>query len=113
MRVAAIDIAPMQNSGLSAMRWVCLGAALALTPTVVAAQDSPILSAEAEYERFAGAAKRVFDAGRYPQALSMTRQAHAFAAAELGATHLLTLRTLNDIAVIHQMQGDHAGALRR
>jgi tetratricopeptide (TPR) repeat protein len=74
-------------------------------------QDQPILSAEAEFERFARSAKRLFLSGRYAEALQMSREAHAFAAAELGPTHPFALRALNDIAVIHQLRGDYDTAL--
>lgn len=85
-----------------------LGAAI---PALAAEQQQPILSAEAEFNRFSQAARAMFSAGRYAEALQMSREAHAFAAAELGPTHPLTLRTLNDIAVIHQMRGDKDAAL--
>jgi hypothetical protein len=93
----------------SVMR-LCLGlalgsGALAATP-VWAGQDQAILSAEAEFERFARSAKRLFVSGRYAEALQMSREAHAFAAAELGPTHPFALRALNDIAVVHQLRGE-------
>lgn len=74
-------------------------------------QDQPILSAEAEFERFARSAKRLFVSGRYAEALQMSREAQAFAAAELGPTHPFALRALNDIAVIHQLRGEYDIAL--
>ncbi len=93
----------------SVMR-LCLGLALGSTVLAVAParawQDQPILSAEAEFERFARSAKRLFVSGRYAEALQMSREAHAFAAAELGPTHPFALRALNDIAVIHQLRGE-------
>ncbi len=93
---------------------LCLGLALGAAPLTApawGAQDQPILSAEAEFERFARAAKRLYVSGRYAEALQMSREAHAFAAAELGATHPLALRALNDIAVIHQLRGEYDIAL--
>ena len=98
----------------SVMR-LCLG--LALGSGVLAAtpasgwQDQPILSAEAEFERFARAAKRLFVSGHYAEALQMSREAHAFAVAELGPTHPFALRALNDIAVVHQLRGELDAAL--
>ena len=76
-----------------------------------AALAQPILGPEAEYARVAAQARMAFTAGRYRDALMMTRDAHAFVAAELGQDHVLTLRALNDIAVIHQLQGDLDAAL--
>jgi hypothetical protein len=90
---------------------LALGAAALTASPAWSFQDQPILSAEAEFERFARAAKRLYVSGRYAEALQMSREAHAFAAAELGATHVLTLRALNDIAVIHQLRGEHDVAL--
>ncbi|HEY0115589.1 MAG TPA: tetratricopeptide repeat protein [Allosphingosinicella sp.] len=78
---------------------------------VAAGHDQPVLSAEAEFQRVSGAAQAAFNAGRFGDALMIARDAHAFAAGEFGPSHLLTLRTLNDMAVIHQMQGNHAAAL--
>ena len=90
--------------------FIALGAtALLLAPATVQAQ--PILGPEAEFARVAAQARAAFSAGRYRDALMLTREAQAFAAAELGADHVLTLRALNDIAVIHQLQGDLAAAL--
>lgn len=94
---------------------ICLGLALGSGALAAApawgSQDQPILSAEAEFERFARAAKRFYVSGRYDQALQMSREAHAFAAAELGPTHPFALRALNDMAVIHQLRGEHDAAL--
>ena len=90
---------------------VALGSAALAAAPAWAFQNQPILSAEAEFERFARAAKRLYVSGRYAEALQMSREAHAFAAAELGATHVFTLRALNDIAVIHQLRGEHDLAL--
>jgi len=87
-----------------------LAALLALAAAgPAAAQD--VLDAESEFRRVAGQAQLAFSAGRFRDALMIAREAHAFAAAELGREHALTLRALNDIAVIHQLQGDHAAAL--
>lgn len=94
---------------------LCLGLALGSgalgAAPALASQNQPILSAEAEFERFARAAKRLFVSGRYAEALQMSREAHAFAAAELGPTHPFALRALNDIAVVHQLRGEHDLAL--
>lgn len=94
---------------------LCLGLALGtiLLPAVpaLAWQDPPILSAEQEFQRFARAAQRAFVSGRYAEALQMSREAHAFAAGELGPTHPFALRALNDIAVILQLRGERDAAL--
>jgi hypothetical protein len=92
---------------------ICLFAGLAVGCAAwpAAAQDQPILSAEAEFRRFARSAQAAFASGRYAEALQMSREAHAFASAELGATHPLALRALNDMAVIHQLSGDNDAAL--
>jgi hypothetical protein len=91
----------------------CLFAGLAFCSAALpaAAQDQPILSAEAEFRRFARSAQAAFASGRYAEALQMSREAHAFAAAELGPSHPLALRALNDMAVIHQLRGDNDAAL--
>ncbi len=81
------------------------------TPSVALAQDQPILSAEAEYDRVATQARRYFTAGRYRDAMMMTRDAYGFIAGELGPQSILALRALNDIAVIHQLQGELDTAL--
>lgn len=88
-----------------------LSAALAVSAVPAAAQTQPILSAEDEFQRVAGAARAAFSAGRFADALLIARDAYAFAAGELGPAHVLTLRALNDIAVIHQLQGDLNKAL--
>jgi hypothetical protein len=75
------------------------------------ASAQPILGAEAEYARVAAQARAYFAAGRYSDALMMTRDAHAFIAGELGPRHVLALKALNDIAVIHQLQGQFDLAL--
>lgn len=98
----------------SAMRLflgLALGAPAVAAAPAAALQDQPILSAEAEFQRFARAAQRAYASGRYAEALQMSREAHAFASAELGPTHPFALRALNDIAVIHQLRGEHDAAL--
>ena len=85
--------------------------ALGAPALAAAAQDQPILSAEAEFQRFARAAKAAFISGRYADALQMSREAHAFASAELGPTHPFALRALNDLAVVHLLRGEHDAAL--
>lgn len=86
-----------------------MAALLALTMAAPAAAQE-VLDAESEFRRVAGQAQLAFSAGRFRDALMIAREAHAFAAAELGKEHVLTLRALNDIAVIHQLQGDHQAA---
>jgi len=93
------------------LRTLALAALTAFTAPTAVAQNPPILSAEAEFQRVADVARVAFSAGRYTEALSMTRQAHAFAAGELGPDHVLTLSALNDIAVIRHLQGDSDAAL--
>jgi hypothetical protein len=89
--------------------WTAAPALLCSLAAPAAAQ--PILGTEAEFARVSAQAKAAFSAGRYRDALMIARDAHAFAAAELGPDHPLTLQTLNDIAVIHHIQGDFATAL--
>lgn len=92
-------------------RFLFPAAAFLAFATPAIAQAQPILGAEAEYQRVASQARAAYNAGRYSQALLIGRDAHAFAAAELGPDHILTLRALNDIAVIYQLQGNFDAAL--
>lgn len=96
----------MQRISLAAAAYLALA-----TPSIAVAQEQPILSAEAEYDRVAAQARRYFAAGRYRDAMMMTRDAYGFIAGELGAQSILALRALNDIAVIHQLQGELDTAL--
>lgn len=86
-------------------------AALAAVSVAAPAAAQDVLDAESEFRRVAVQAQLAFTAGRFRDALMIARDAHAFAAAELGKEHKLTLRALNDISVIHQLQGDHQAAL--
>lgn len=96
----------MQRISLAAAAFLALA-----TPSIAVAQEQPILSAEAEYDRVAAQARRYFTAGRYRDAMIMTRDAYGFIAGELGPQSILALRALNDIAVIHQLQGELDTAL--
>ena len=109
-RANAFDIAAMTyrvRMGVS----VLAGTLLMLAWPAAAGQAEPILGAEAEVTRVAAQARIAFGAGRYRDALIMLRDVHAFAAAELGPDHPVTLQALTNIATIQQMQGDTADAL--
>ena len=80
-------------------------------PSLAAQQDGPILSAEREFERVESAGRSALAVGRYAEALAIAHDAYAFAEREFGPAHVLTLRGLNDLAVVHQVRRDYASAL--
>lgn len=76
-----------------------------------AAERAAANAAEVEYRAVTGRAQQAFGAGNFAEALRLTQEARALAAARLGSDHPLYFQSLNDIGVIHQLMGNHQAAL--
>jgi tetratricopeptide (TPR) repeat protein len=89
---------------------VLIGLAIGAAPPAQA-QDQPILTSQQEFERVEATGRAALNAGHYADALLIAQDALTFARREFGASSLLAMRALNDLAVVRQFRGEREAAL--